>query len=56
MRQSAEVREKCLLRLKYGFFLQKCMDSLQEAVKNNCFFFFTIYFIIIVIILGVKGP
>ncbi len=31
VRRIAEVREKCLLRLKYGFFLQKLMDSLQEA-------------------------
>ncbi len=30
-RQSAEVREKYLKHFKYGYFLQKCIDSLQEA-------------------------
>ncbi len=31
-KQKPEVREKCSLHLKiWMFFLQKCMDSLQEA-------------------------
>ncbi len=35
LRQLAEVRKKCLLCLKYGYFSnKKCMDLLQEAFSH----------------------